>query len=84
MTPVTKRQKLHQYIDIANDHDIDLLLGYIEKDMSPDVPYNKWEDAEFVAEMERRVKSLEDGTEKGGTWDEVKEKARQSSLPKRG
>ena len=78
MAPIAKRQRLHQYIDIANNQDIDDLLKYVEKSMDPDVPYNKWDDAEFVAEMEARVRSLEDGTDKGRTWEEVKEKARQN------
>ena len=42
------------------------------------MPYNKWDDAEFVAEMDRRVKALESGTDKGFTWEEVKERARQA------
>ncbi len=76
MTTIAKKQKLHQYIDLANKGDIDVLLSYIEKAMEPDVPYNKWDDTEFVAEMDRRVKALEDGTDKGFTWEEVKERAR--------
>ena len=78
MTSVAKRQKLHKYIDIANNGDIDVLLTYIEKAMEPDVPYNKWDDAEFVTEMDRRVKAMEDGTDKGHTWEEVKERARKA------
>jgi putative addiction module component (TIGR02574 family) len=79
MTSIAKRQKLHQYIEgIANNHDIDVLLDYIESDMKPEVAYNKWDDADFVAEMERRAKSLEDGTDKGHTWEEVKANARKA------
>jgi hypothetical protein len=78
MTSITKRQKLHQYIDIANGHDLDELLKYVEKDMEPDVPYDKWDDPEFIAEMDRRIEALENGTDKGGTWEEVKERARQA------
>ena len=75
MAPIAKRQRLHQYIDTANNHDIDDLLKYVEESMNPDT-YNKWDDPEFVAEMEARVKSMEDGTDKGHTWEEVKENAR--------
>ena len=76
MARITQRQRLHQYIDAANNHDIDDLLNYVEKSMNPDQPYNKWDDAEFVAEMEARIASMEDGTDKGHTWEEVKENAR--------
>ena len=81
MTSIAKRQKLHQYIDIANNRDIAILLNYIERDMEPDVPYNKWDDDEFVVEMELRLKSMEDGSDKGRTWEEVQERARQSIKP---
>ncbi len=83
MAPIVKRQRLHQYIEIANNHDIDLLLDYVENSMSPYVPYNKWDDHEFIAEMEARVKSLENGTDKGHTWEEVKEMARQALSAKK-
>ena len=83
MTSIAKRQKLHQFIDIANNGDIDGLLKYVEKAMAPDVPYNKWDDAEFVAEMDCRVKALEDGTDKGSTWEEVKERARKTVKSKK-
>ena len=78
MVTIAKRQKLHQYIDGANNHDIDELFAYVENEMNPgDKPYNKWDDPEFVAEMDRRAKAMEDGTDKGHTWEEVKENARQ-------
>jgi len=54
-------------------------MSYIEKATEPDVPYNKWDDAAFVAEMDRRVTALEDGTDKGSTWEEVKERAKLNS-----
>ena len=62
---------------------MDKVLGYIEKAMEPDVPYNKWDDPEFIAEMDRRVKALEDGTDKGFTWEEVKERAREAVKAKK-
>ena len=82
MTTIAKRKKLHKYIDLANNGDIDVLLSYIEKTMEPDVPYNKWNDTEFVAEMDRRIKTMEDGTDKGSTWAEVKERAKKAVRPK--
>ncbi len=51
MATIAKKQKLHQYIELANKGDIDVLPSYIEKAMEPSVPYDKWNDAEFVAEM---------------------------------
>ena len=51
--------------------------------MSADIPYNKWEDPAFVAEMEARVRSLEDGTDKGYSWEEVKQMGRDAVNAKR-
>ncbi len=42
-----------------------------------------WNDAGFVAEMDRRMAELESGKLKGYTWDEVKERARNSIKPKK-
>jgi len=82
MLIAAKCERLHQYIDIANNKDIDDLLQYMENGMNPDVAFNKWDDAEFVAEMESRVKALEDGTDNGRTWEEVKERARKEMKSK--
>ena len=37
-----------------------------------------WEDENFVKELNRRTKELENGQVKGYTWDEVKEITRKS------
>jgi len=44
---------------------------------------DSWEDAGFVAEMDRRMAELEGGKVKGYTWDQVKQKARNSKTPKK-
>ncbi|MHA4807224.1 hypothetical protein ACX0G9_03925 [Flavitalea flava] len=37
-----------------------------------------WKDVGFLAEMDRRMAELESGMVKGHSWEEVKQKARQS------
>lgn len=37
-----------------------------------------WNDKNFIAEMGRRVAELESGKVKGYSWEEVKQRARQS------
>ena len=44
--------------------------------MKESMPYNKWDDPEFVEMLQRRADALENGTDKGYTWEEVKERAR--------
>ncbi|HEY4206111.1 MAG TPA: addiction module protein [Puia sp.] len=41
-----------------------------------------WKDADFVAEMDRRMAELEIGKVKGYSWDEVMQRARNSTKPK--
>ncbi len=45
--------------------------------------YDHWKDPGFVAEMDKRFAELERGKVKGHTWDEVKQKARQSIKAKK-
>ena len=82
MSLMAKLQKLHHFIDASNSREIDSPLSFIEKAMVPEVPYNKWDDAEFVAEMNCRVIALEDDTDKGSTWEEVNERAKIAVRPK--
>ena len=44
--------------------------------MEENIPYNKWDDPEFLEMLQRRADALENGTDKGYTWEEVKERAR--------
>jgi putative addiction module component (TIGR02574 family) len=48
-----------------------------------DQEFSPWKDAGFVAEMDRRMAELESGKVKGYTWDEVKQRARNSIKPKK-
>ncbi len=49
----------------------------------PEQEINPWKDADFVAEMDRRMVELERGKVKGRTWDEVKQSARQEVKSKK-
>ena len=42
-----------------------------------------WKDAGFVAEMDRRMGELESDKVKGYTWNEVRQRARNSIKPKK-
>ncbi len=48
-----------------------------EEDLSP------WKDAGFVAEMDKRIAELESGKTQGYNWEEVKQRARQTSKTKK-
>ena len=80
MTTAARKQQLHQYIDIADEVKIEAIFEYIANNIEPtgQKPYDKWDDPDFVSMIERRTRALEDGTDKGLTWDEVKQRARLS------
>jgi len=45
--------------------------------------YSWWKDADFVGELDRRSAEFRSGKVKGHTWEEVKQKARQSLKPQK-
>lgn len=48
-----------------------------------DKEFNPWKDADFVAGMDRRMAEMESGKVRGYSWEEVKQRARNSTKPKK-
>lgn len=71
MTITAIREKLQEYIKTADDKKIKAIFTLVENDIEE--KYNWWEDKEFVADLDERVKRYEDGTDRGFTFEEVKE-----------
>ena len=71
MTTKAIREKLQEYIKTADDKKIKAIFTLVESDIEE--KYNWWEDEEFVAELDDRVKRYEEGTDKAFTFEEVKE-----------
>jgi hypothetical protein len=71
MTISASREKLQDYIKTADDKKIKAIFTLVESDIEKTL--NWWEDKEFVAELDERAKRYEDGTDKGFTFEEVKE-----------
>lgn len=69
MTVAAIREKLHHYISEADDSKIKDLYEIFEDQMAP--AYEWSEDAEFVAELDERVKRFENGTDKGYGLEEL-------------
>jgi hypothetical protein len=70
MTTTAIREKLHNYIDTVDDKQIESIYALFEDQIAPAV--NWYEDEEFVAELDERLRRLEDGTDRGYSWEEVK------------
>ncbi|WP_162847183.1 addiction module protein [Mucilaginibacter gracilis] len=76
MNKATLKQKLHDYIDIAEEKKLKAIYTILESELEEG---KWWNDKETVAELERRTEELRTGKEKGFTWDEIKERVRKSS-----
>ncbi len=70
------RKKLQNYIESAEEEKIKAIYTVLENDIN--AVYDHWDDPEFVAEMDSRVRELESGEVKGSTWQEIKQRALQS------
>jgi putative addiction module component (TIGR02574 family) len=78
MDTLTIRQKLYEYIRIADDEKVEAIYTIIKDDLTikEDVsaPYEWWNDDDLVAELDRRPVDLKSGKDKGFTLEEVKER----------
>jgi len=70
MTTAAIREKLYDYIRVADDKKIKNIYKIFEDQMAPAVDWS--ENEEFVAELDERVKRWEDGTDPGFSIAEVK------------
>jgi putative addiction module component (TIGR02574 family) len=70
MTVAAKREKLHDYIETADDRRVEEIFSIVEDEIAE--KYNHWEDEEFLNELETRTKDYESGKVKGIPWEEVK------------
>jgi putative addiction module component (TIGR02574 family) len=81
MTTAAKREKLHHFIDTADDKQVKSIYSIFEDQIAP--KYDHWEDEEFLNEIDQRIQDYESGKDKGLSWDEVKTKARNELKAKR-
>jgi hypothetical protein len=74
MTTAAIREKLHEYINIADDRKIAAIYTMVENEIVE--KYDLWADEDFLKEIDDRLKHFESGNVICSTWDEVKLKAR--------
>ena len=70
MTTAAIREKLHNYISVADDKKIEAIYTLLEEQMIPAVDWS--DDKEFVAELDERVRRFEAGIDKGFSIEEAR------------
>lgn len=74
MKTIDIRQKLHHYIETAQDKKVKAIFAMVEEEIEETSDH--WKDEKFVAELERRETSYRNGTAKTLTLDQAVSKAR--------
>jgi recombinational DNA repair protein RecR len=70
MNTATIRQKLYDYIKIADDKKVKAIYTIIESDLSEMT--NWWNDEKLIEELDKRSTNLKSGKDQGVTWEELK------------
>lgn len=70
MTTATIRQKLYEYIKVADDKKVKAIFTMVEDEMNEITKW--WEQDEVINELEKRSADLRSGKDKGIPWEEVK------------
>jgi hypothetical protein len=70
MTAITIRQKLYDYIRVAEDRKVKAIYTMLEDEIEE--IYDYWNDKNFVAELNKRSADYKSGKVKGMSWDKAK------------
>jgi hypothetical protein len=70
MTTSAIRLKLQDYIQTVEDKKVKAIYTLFENEIEE--ASNHWQDENFVAEMKKRSKEIENGGVKGKNWEDVK------------
>ncbi|MES2266483.1 MAG: hypothetical protein V4520_06970 [Bacteroidota bacterium] len=69
MTTAAIREKLHDYINVADDDKVKAIYTLLEGQI---VPATWWEDDEFIAELDDRYRRYAEGIDRSHSLEEVK------------
>lgn len=72
MTTAAIREKLHEYINFADDKKVKAIYTMVEEEIIERL--DLWEDQAFVKELDKRMADLESGKIKCSTLEEITSK----------
>jgi hypothetical protein len=64
------RQKLYEYIRVADDRKVEAIYTIIENDLAENNEW--WNDKNFISTLDRVSMNLKSGTDKGIVWGDLK------------
>lgn len=65
------RQKLQDYIKVADEKKVKAIYTIVESDISE--MHEWWNDEDLIAELDHRSQNLKDGDDKGKLWEDLKD-----------
>ncbi|PSL48692.1 hypothetical protein CLV51_10116 [Chitinophaga niastensis] len=72
MKTATIRQKLYEYIRVADDKKVKAIFTLVEDEANEII--NWWEHVDVINELEKRSADLKSGKDKGISWGKTKKK----------
>jgi hypothetical protein len=70
MNTATIREKLYEYIRVADDRKVRAIYTIIENDVVE--PYEWWNDNELLTELDHRSEQIKSGNDPGMLWEDAK------------
>lgn len=70
MNTSTKRQKLFEYIKLADDKKVKAIYSIFEREINEMSQW--WNDEIFIEELNKRSSELKNGIDQGIAWEELK------------
>ncbi|MDP2335279.1 MAG: addiction module protein [Bacteroidota bacterium] len=70
MNTSTIRQRLYEYIKVADDKKVKAIYTIVESEINEMNEW--WNDENFIAELDKRTSDLKSGKDQGVTWEELK------------
>jgi len=72
MNTAAIRQKLYEYIRVADDKKVKAIFTMVEDEVNEVSEW--WEDKDMIDTLDKRSAALKSGKDKGTSWEEVQQK----------